>query len=186
MDGKGKEMKKLILTLLLVFSAATLMSGYSYQVEQYKRVQYIYPGKGVAEFVLGDVFQRVNSTFKVESDIVNRVSGESGAEELWFSYDSIGFTLIYDYETQILNRIIVKNKSFFVVDTRLSIGSDAVEIKRYFDEIPETRRPLAVTKGTETKSNFLIWDFPNKGIEFWIDVEQMRIVSIAVYLVPKE
>ena len=95
----------------------------------------ITPGEGVGVLKLGEPYASIQ---KALGDIrpfsfalaENKVDGK----ELWLSYRDIGIAFAFDYETKILERIIVLTPALLVRNTGIHAGSEESEVKKYFKD----------------------------------------------------
>ena len=87
--------------------------------------------------------------------------------EMWLSYRDLGLTLIFDYETKKLKRIMVMTPSLLVKDTGIHVGSKESEVLGYFNN---------PSKGG--KANEL--DYPQLGIKFLIKENKRTVYAIEI------
>lgn len=123
----------------------------------------IVPGEGVGVLKLGDSSEkikrgigsiRVNSLHKVKDN------------EMWLLYRDLGMTLVFDYKTKELKKIIVLTVGLLVENTGISVGSSESDVRRYFKD------PKCSKEGD--------LDYPDLGIKFYIKKEYKKVRAIEV------
>lgn len=133
----------------------------------------IQPGEGIGVLKLDDSLKSVNEKMgKIRADEMQKVKS-AGGTEMWLSYQDMGQTLVYDYSTKRLKKIIVTNSALYVENTEIHVGSDTSEVIAYYDTMPRT-----IT--TDNEQNRTIWSYQRLGIGFWIDNQEQTVYAIEV------
>jgi len=134
---------------------------------------FIQPGEGVGVLKLDDSLESINGIMgKIRADNLQKVRSAGGIE-MWLLYQDMGLTLIYDYSTKKLKRIIVTSGAMYVEDTNIHVGSDTSDVIAYYDT---THR----TTTTDSERKKIIWNYPEMGIGFWIGEQEQTIYAIEV------
>lgn len=124
----------------------------------------IVPGEGVGVLKLGDTLEKIKGgigSIRVSS------SRKVGDNEMWLSYRDLGMTLVFDYVTKELKKIIVLTVGLLVENTGISVGSSESDVRKYFKE------PSKYSKEGEL-------DYPDLGVKFYIKKEYKKVHAIEV------
>lgn len=165
---KIKIIKTLVITTVSICFLILFQENISSQEDNLIR-----PGIGVGNLRLGENNEAINKIINRKFDDIKKIGPEDDFE-IWLSYKSIGLTLIYNKE-KILKRIMVTNKALFVENSRISVGSSIMDLRKYTEIFRnEDRIIIDVDRRTES------WDYENIGIKFWISRNDQRIFAIEV------
>lgn len=127
----------------------------------------IVPGEGVGVLKLGDTIETIKrgiGSIRVNS---SRIVKQQGHNEMWLSYRDLGMTLVFDYRTKELEKIIVLTVGLLVENTGISVGSSESDVRKYFKE------PSKCSKEGEL-------DYPDLGVKFYIKKEYKKVHAIEV------
>jgi len=126
----------------------------------------IMPGEGVGVLRLGEPISFVKQDLENVDPSTSRLIEEGGQRKVALSYRNHGLTLIFDFKTKQLGKIIVQSQRLLVENTGIHVGSRASDVVRYFKD------PV---KGSENEM-----DYPQLGINFILDKSGMTISAIEV------
>jgi len=127
----------------------------------------IVPGEEVGVLKLGNSIGFITQDLgNIEPSTVRKVE-DGEIKEMWLSYKDLGLTLIFDYATKTLKRIIVLSPSLLVKGTGIHVGSKESEVLEYFKE-----------PSKEGKTNEL--DYPQLGIKFIIRENERTVYAIEI------
>jgi hypothetical protein len=127
----------------------------------------IVPGEGVGVLKLGESYHFIIQDLgDIAPSSWRKVQGEMNIE-IWLSYKDLGMTLVFDYETKKLEKIIVLSQSLLVENTGIHVGSKESDVKKYFKD-----------PSKDSKANEL--DYPHLGINFFIKNEDKTVYAIEV------
>jgi hypothetical protein len=127
----------------------------------------IVPGEEVGVLKLGNLVGFITRDLgNIEPSTVRKVE-EGETKEMWLSYTDLGLTLIFDYATKTLKRIIVLTPSLLVKGTGVHVGSKEAEVLDYF------KKPSKDSKANEL-------DYPHLGINFLIKESDRTVSAIEI------
>ncbi|MCK4250965.1 hypothetical protein KAX97_05935 [candidate division WOR-3 bacterium] len=138
----------------------------------------IQPGEGVGVLKLDDSLESVNEKMgQIRADEMQKVRS-AGDTEMWLLYQNMGQTLVYDYSTKRLKKIIVTNSALYVENTEIHVGSDTSEVIAYV--IAYNNDTMLPIKTPDNEQNRTIWSYQKLGIGFWIDNQEGTVYAIEV------
>ena len=158
--NKIKQHLKYLIALLLIgglFNNTLLAQGNAL----------IVPGEEVGVLKLGNPIGFITQDLGNIEPSSWRKAGDGTSSEMRLSYRDLGLTLIFDYETKKLKRIMVMTPSLLVKDTGVHVGSKESEVLEYFDN-----------PSKEGKTNEL--DYPQLGIKFIIKENERIVYAIEI------
>ena len=126
----------------------------------------IVPGKGVGVLELGEPINFIQQDLDNTEPSNWRVTEEGNKKKVVLSYKDFGLTLVFDFETKRLERIIVMSPNLLVEGTGIHVGSSREEVLRYF------KNPDGEAKGE--------LDYPGRGIKFILNKSLNAVYAIEV------
>lgn len=165
-----KDSKALVIATISICLLVLLKEDISSQEDNFIR-----PGIGVGKLRLGESNEAINKIINRKFDDIKKIGPEDDFE-MWLSYKSMGLTLIYNKE-KILKRIMVTNKALFVENSRISVGSSIMDLRKYTEIFRDEDREI---RDVDRRRNTESWDYESIGIKFWISRNDQRIFAIEV------
>jgi len=127
----------------------------------------IVPGEEVGVLKLGNPIGFITQDLGNIEPSRRRKVEDGTSSEMWLSYKDLGLTLVFDYETKKLKKIVVVTPSLLVEGTGIHVGSKKSEVLEYFKE------PSKASKTNEL-------DYPQLGIKFIIKEHDRTVYAIEI------
>lgn len=160
LKNKIKQHLKYLIALLLIgglFNNTLLAQGNAL----------IVPGEEVGVLKLGNPIGFITQDLgNIEPSSWHKEE-DGTSSEMRLSYKDMGLTLVFDYGTKKLKKVVVVTPSLLVKGTGIHVGSKEVEVLEYFKD-----------PSKEGKANEL--DYPQLGIKFVVKENDRTVCAIEI------